>query len=171
LSSSSSKPHIVKFDRSHATETFDCGSGPLNGYLQRFALSNQSAGGAQTYVAVLEGRVVGYYSLSTASVEYDEATERMKKGLARYPIPALLLARLAIDRGSQGKGLGAGLLLDALRRVVSAADIVGIRAVLVHAKDDAARRFYEHFDFDPSPVDPLHLFLLVKEIKRLIEAP
>ena len=113
--------------------------------------------------------MLGYYSLGAASVEYDAATERMKKGLARHPIPVLLLARLAVDRSWQGRGLGAGLLLDALRRVVAAAEIVGIRAVLVHAKNDAARRFYEHFDFDPSPVDPLQLFLLVKEIARLIK--
>jgi GNAT superfamily N-acetyltransferase len=167
----SSKPQILKLDKAHATDGFNCGSAALNTYLQRFALSNQSAGGAQTYAAILDGRVIGYYSLSTASVEYEAATERMKKGLAHHPIPVLLIARLAVDRAWQGKGLGAGLLLDSLRRVLSAADIVGIRAVLVHAKDDAARRFYEHFEFDPSPVDPLHLFLLVKEIAGLIKVP
>lgn len=167
--STSSQPRIIKLDKSHATAAFDCGSAPLNVYLQRHAMTNQGAGGAQTYAAVLEERVLGYYSLGAASVEYDAATERMKKGLARHPIPVLLLARLAVDRSWQGRGLGAGLLLDALRRVVAAAEIVGIRAVLVHAKNDAARRFYEHFDFDPSPVDPLQLFLLVKEIARLIK--
>jgi GNAT superfamily N-acetyltransferase len=133
-SGASSKPQILKLDKAHATDGFNCGSAALNTYLQRFALSNQSAGGAQTYAAIL-------------------------------------IARLAVDRAWQGKGLGAGLLLDSLRRVLSAADIVGIRAVLVHAKDDAARRFYEHFDFDPSPVDPPHLFLLVKEIAGLIKVP
>jgi GNAT superfamily N-acetyltransferase len=170
-SSTPVKPQIVKLDKSHATDAFNCGAASLNVYLQRFALVNQSAGSAQTYAAVLNGAVVGYYSLSTASVEYDAATERMKKGLARHAIPVLLLGRLAVDHTWQGKGLGSSLLRDALRRVAAAADIVGIRAVLVHAKDDAARRFYEHFDFDPSPVDPLHLFLLVKEIARLIKAP
>jgi GNAT superfamily N-acetyltransferase len=102
-------------------------------------------------------------------VEYDATTERMKKRLARHPVPVVLIGRLAVDHAWQGKGLGAALLLDALRRVLSAADIVGIRAGLVHAKDEAARRFYEHFDFDASPVDPMHLFLLVKEIARLIK--
>jgi GNAT superfamily N-acetyltransferase len=120
---------------------------------------------------VLNGEVIGYYSLSTASVEHEQAPERAKKGLARHPVPVIPIARLAVDHTWQGKGLGAALLLDALRRVVSAADIVGIRAVLVHAKDEAAKRFYQHFDFDPSPVDPMHLFLLVKEIARLINAP
>jgi GNAT superfamily N-acetyltransferase len=163
------KPQIAKLDKSHLTDVFNCGLAPLNAYLQRFALANQSAGGAQTYAAILEGKVIGYYSLSTASVEYDQSPERTKKGLARHPIPVILIARLAVDHSWQGKGLGAALLRDALRRIVSAADIVGIRAVLVHAKDEAAKRFYEHFDFDPSPVDPMHLFLLVKEIARLVK--
>jgi GNAT superfamily N-acetyltransferase len=139
--------------------------------LQRYALGNQAARGAHTYAAVLNQRVTGYYSLCTASVEYDQVTDRIKKGLARRPVPVILLVRLAVDRSWQGKGLGAALLLDALRRTLSAADIVGIRAVLVHAQDEVAKRFYEHFDFDPSPVDPMHLFLLVKEIARLITTP
>lgn len=163
----SQKPEITKLAKGHVTGGFNCGAAPLNIYLQRFALGNQSAGGAQTYVAAIGDQVVGYYSLSTASVEYVEAPERTKKGLARHPIPVILLARLAVDHTWQGKGLGAALLLDALRRILSASDIVGLRAVLVHAKDNAAKRFYEHFDFDPSPVDPMHLFLLVKEIARL----
>jgi GNAT superfamily N-acetyltransferase len=165
------KPQIVKLDRNHSTSAFNCGAAPLNVYLQRYALVNQSAGGAQTYAAVTNGEVVGYYSLSTASVEYEHAPHRTKKGLARHPVPVILLARLAVDQTWQGKGLGAALLLDALRRIISAADIVGIRAVLVHAKDESAKRFYQHFDFDPSPVDPLHLFLLVKEIARLLKGP
>jgi GNAT superfamily N-acetyltransferase len=168
-SAAPAKPRIVKLDKSRSTDAFDCGAAPLNVYLQRYALANQSAGGAQTYAAIFGDQVVGYYSLSTASVEYDAATERTKKGLARHPVPVIPIGRLAVDHGWQGKGLGAALLLDALRRVLSAADIVGIRAVLVHAKDEAARRFYQHFDFDASPVDPMHLFLLVKEIARLIK--
>jgi GNAT superfamily N-acetyltransferase len=167
---SADKPHIVKLDRSFSTSSFNCGSAPLNVYLQRYALINQNSGGAQTYAAVLRDTVVGYYSLSTASVEYEAATERAKRGLAQHPIPVILITRLAIDREWQGKGLGAALLLNALRRVLAAADIVGIRAVLVHAKDETARRFYEHFNFDPSPFDPMHLLLLVKDIARLIKS-
>ena len=165
---SSSQPQIVKLKRAHALDSFDCAVEPLNSYLKRFALNNQSAGGAQTYVAELGDRIVGYYSLSAAQVEYADAPARLAKGMARHPISVILLARLAVDHTWQGKGLGAALLVDALRRILTAADIVGIRAVMVHAKDEGARRFYEHFDFDPSPVDPLHLFLLTKEIARLI---
>lgn len=164
------KPRIERLARGHALDAFDCGVEALNAYLKRFALGNQSAGAAQTYVAVAEDRVVGYYSLAAASVEHADSPDRLRKGLARHPVPVVLLARLAVDRTWQGRGLAAALLLDALRRVLGAADIVGVRAVMVHAKDEAARRFYEHFDFDPSPADPLHLFLLVKEIARLVKS-
>jgi GNAT superfamily N-acetyltransferase len=94
----------------------------------------------------------------------------LRKGLARHPIPVMLLARLAVHNSWQGKGLGAAMLLDALRRTMTAADILGIRAVMVHAKDEGARRFYEHFNFDESPIEPLHMFLLLKEVTRLLNA-
>lgn len=162
-------PRIEKLAKSHVVETFDCGAEPLNSYLTRFALVNQSAGAAQIYVATLGETVVGYYSLSTGSVQYERAPERTRKGLARHPVPIILLGRLAVDRTWQGKGLGAALLLDALRRIMGAADIIGIRAVMAHAKNDAARRFYEHFNFDASPIEPLHMFLLIKEITRLLK--
>jgi GNAT superfamily N-acetyltransferase len=96
-------------------------------------------------------------------VEYNDAPERLTKRLARHPI--MLLARLAIASSWQGKGLGAGLLKDAMLRTLEAADIAGIRAFAVHAKDDQARAFYEHFDFIASPVDPYHLFRLLKDLR------
>jgi GNAT superfamily N-acetyltransferase len=164
------RPRIEKLAKSHVIEAFDCGSEPLNAYLKRFALANQSAGAAQTYVGAIDDRVVGYYSLSAASVEYADAPERLRKGLARHPIPVMLLARLAVHVSWQGKGLGAAMLLDALRRTMTAADILGIRAVMVHAKDEGARRFYEHFNFDESPIEPLHMFLLLKEVTWLLNA-
>jgi GNAT superfamily N-acetyltransferase len=98
-------------------------------------------------------------------VSREETPTRVAKGLARHPVPVILLARLAIDRGEQGKGLGAGLLKDALLRAAQAADIIGCRAVLVHAKDHSARAFYQRFGFEPSPIDELHLYLLMKDIK------
>ena len=167
--SAPSKPQIAKLAQTHNVDRFRCGATALDIYLQRYALTNQKAGGAQTYVAALGEDIVGYHSLSTFSVEYGGAPERLRKGLARHPIPVILIARLAVDLGWQGKGLGAALLVDALRRVLAAADIVGVRAVMVHAKDEAAQRFYQHFDFDPSPFDPLQLFLLTKEITRLLD--
>jgi predicted N-acetyltransferase YhbS len=110
---------------------------------------------------------VGYYSLAVGNVLYDDAAERLAKGLLRHPVPVMLLARLAVDINWQGRGVGAGLLKNALLRTAQAADIAGIRAVIVHAMDDQAKAFYQHFNFLPSPTDAYHLFLLLKDIRRL----
>jgi GNAT superfamily N-acetyltransferase len=115
-------------------------------------------------------RVTGYYSLAVGAVAWDEAPPRTAKGLARHPIPVMILARLAVDRAEQKAGLGRALLKDSLLRTAHAADIAGVRAFVVHAKDEQARRWYEQFDFDPSPSDPLHLFLVMKDLKRPIES-
>jgi GNAT superfamily N-acetyltransferase len=157
---------IEKLARYHAVDLFDCGQEALNRYLSRYALTNQLANASQTYVGLADDAVIGYYTLAVGDVAFDDAPERLRKGLARHPVPIMLLARLAVDRRWQGKGVGAGLLKDALRRTLQAADIAGIRAVVVHAKDEAARTFYQHFDFVPSPTDPLHLYLLVKDLHQ-----
>lgn len=148
---------------------FDCGHPELNQFLQRFALVNQKANSAQTYVCCEHDtiRVAGFYSLVVGSVEPSAAASRVVKGLARHPVPVMILARLAIDRKHQSAGLGRALLKDALLRTLQAADIAGIRAVLVHAKDDAARNWYLHWGFEPSPTDPYHLFLLIKDLLKL----
>lgn len=160
---------VQKLDASHEVDAFDCGKEPLDRFLQRHALVNQKAGSAQTYVMCRgEQRVAGYYSLAVGAVEHADAPGRVGKGLARHPIPVMLLARLAIDRAEQGKGLGKALLKDALLRTAQAADIAGIRAMLVHAKDDEARAWYEQFDFEPSPTDPYHLFLLMKDLRAIL---
>ncbi len=112
--------------------------GTQSGYLARFALANQKAGAAQTYVAVASELVVGYHSLTVGEVALDDAPDRLRKGLARHPIPIMLLARLAVSVDWQGRGLGAGLLKDAMRRTLQAADIAGIRVFAVHAKDESA---------------------------------
>lgn len=163
---------IEKLQRDHDIETFDCGREALNRFLIRYALPNQQAEASQTYVAVAgeEKRVAGYYTLVVGQVEYADAPERLKKGLARHPVPVMLLARLAVATDWQGKSLGAGLLKDAMMRTLQAADIAGIRAFAVHAKDDAARAFYAHFDFAPSPSDPYHLFRLLKDLRADLKA-
>ena len=155
---------IEKLGPGHSLDGFDCGREELNRFLMRFALVNQQTGAAQTYVAVSGQEVVGYYSLAVGEVACDDAP--LKQGLARHPVPIMLLARLAVSTAWQGHGLGAGLLKDAMRRTLQAADIAGIRAFAVHAVDEPARRFYEHFGFIPSPTDPLHLFLLIKDLRR-----
>lgn len=157
---------IEKLDRSHAVESFDCGQPALNEFLIRFALSNQQANASQTWVGLHGEDVVGFYTLVVGSVGHEDAPERVAKGLARHPIPIMVLARLATDVGWQGKGVGSGLLRDAILRTLNAAEIAGIRALAVHAKDENARAFYEHFDFIQSPTDPFHLFVLLKDLRR-----
>jgi len=112
--------------------------------------------------------VVGYYTLAAGSVRREDTPPRVAKGLGQYPVPIIVFARLAVDRGEQGKGLGAALLKDAILRAAQAADIVGCRAVLVHAKDKSAQAFYRKFGFEASPVDELHLYLLMKDILAVV---
>lgn len=150
-------------------DSFDCSRAALNQFLQRYALVNQKANSAQTYVSCQDDSVVGFYSLAVGSVDPGTAPARVLKGLARHPVPVMILTRLAVDEAHQRKGLGQALLKDALLRTAQAADIAGIRCLLVHAKDDEARRWYESWDFDPSPTDPYHLFLLLEDLARLLE--
>jgi GNAT superfamily N-acetyltransferase len=154
--------------RTHAVEDFECGQEPLNRFLIRHALQSQQADASRTYVAVEGDRVVGYFTLVFGEVARVAAPPRIGRGLARHPIPIMVLARLAVVVDRQGCGLGAGLLKDAILRTLRAADIAGLRAFVVHAKDEASRAFYERFDFLPSPTDPLHLFLLMKDLRRIV---
>jgi GNAT superfamily N-acetyltransferase len=158
---------IEKLRRDHAVDAFDCGREELNCSLVRFAFPNQQAGASQTYVALSDAILVGFYTLVVGQVGYEDAPERLTKGLARHPVPIMLLARLAVGVEWQGRGIGAGLMKDAMRRTLQAADIAGVRAFAVHAKDDTVRSFYEHFGFVASPSDPFHLFVLIKDLRRI----
>lgn len=161
---------VEKLRPDHAIEDFDCGREALNRYLLRYAWINQQAGAAQTYVGLVGNSVVGYCTLAVGQVSRDEAPERLTKGLARHPVPIMLLARLAVAVSAQGQGVGKALLRDAMQRTLQAADIAGIRAFAVHAKDAEARAFYEKFDFTPSPTDPMHLFVLLKDVRRIVSS-
>ena len=163
------KFEIEKLRREHDLSLFDCGNPTLTNWLRKFAWTNQQADSAKTYVVLAEDRVAGYYALTTGSVHKHESPERIAKGLANHPVGVILLARLAVDHTQQGKGLGKALLFDAVERTEEAADIIGVRAVLVHAIDDAARRFYEHFNFDPSPIDPFQLMLPLKDLRKALK--
>lgn len=155
----------------HRLEGFDCGEPVLDEWLVRFARANQAAGACTVFESAAGERVVGYYALAAGSVERSQAPRRVARGLADHPVPVMLLARLAVDRALQGRGLGRALLQDALRRILQAADTIGARAVLVHAKNRAAIDFYSRFDFEPSSVDPgptdgpRQMFLL-KDLRR-----
>lgn len=158
------KPRIEKLGPEHIVADFDCGNVALNRFLHRHALESQRGGGAQTYLAFTGDRIAGYYSLAVGQIEYDDAPERMTKGLAHHPVPTILIARLAVDQRFQGRGLGSGLLLDALRRIKTVAEIAGVRAAVVHAKDEHAKAFYEHFGFKAFLDKPLTLYRLLRDI-------
>lgn len=160
---------VEPLSRAHDLSRFDCGvHESLNLWLRKYALQNQASDTARTYVVHRDNIVVGYYSISAGSIARESATPRSAQGLARHPVPIALLGRLAIHREEQGIGLGSALLKDALIRIEHAADILGIRAVLVHAIDQEARAFYERFDFEPCPDDELHLMLLMKDLRRAL---
>lgn len=152
----------------HDTQAFDCGAVALNQFLQRYALVNQANGSARTFVTLAQGQVFGYYSLAAASVEHAAVPQRVSKGLARHPVPMLLLARLAVDVRAQGQGVGRSLLQSALLKYLQACEVIGCRALMVHAKDEAAVRFYLGYGFEPSPVDAAHLYLLTKDIRKTL---
>jgi len=156
----------------HGIDGFDCGEGPLNDYLKKFALQNQNAGAARIYVALLDSQVIGYYSLSAGSVEPSSASPRLLKGLSRnQPLPIVLLGRLAVDRSQQGRGLRKLLLQDAIFRFLQAAEIIGARALLVHAKNDSVVQFYSRLGFEPLPTNPLYVALLLKDARCSAKSP
>ena len=162
------RPGTQKLSRDHDLAHFDCGKAALNDWLVRYAWQNQRADAAKTYVACRGNRVAGYYSLVASSVRRSDAPARIAKGLANHPIGVILLARLALDHTEKGQGLGKALLKDALLRTAQAAEIIGVRALLVDAVDEEARKFYLHFNFEPSLVDPMHLMLLIKDLRAML---
>jgi GNAT superfamily N-acetyltransferase len=157
--------HIEKLHRTHNVEPFSCGQPELDRFLIRHALQAQQSNSSQTYVALSDSEVVGFYTIVAGEVQHAQAPERVVKGMSRHPIPLLVLARLAVHSKSKGRGLGSGLLLDALGRTLQVADMIGVRALAVHAKDDDAVAFYRHFGFTPSPIDARHLFMIIKDIR------
>lgn len=153
----------------HELGGFNCGEESLDSWLHRHSRQAEAAGSARAFVATDGMRVVGYYALVVGQIEPREGTARLLKGQpAGRSVPVVILARLAVDRRHQGQGLGRSLLQDALLRCTTAAQSVGIRAFVVHAHAEA-REFYERFGFEPSPSDPLHLILLMKDIQRFLE--
>jgi GNAT superfamily N-acetyltransferase len=149
--------------------SFDSGEPDLDEWLRKKALRNETEGASRTYVACEAGsrRVVGYYCLATGAVQRLSAPGRVRRNMPE-PVPVMVLGRLAVDRSLQGQGLGSGLLRDAVLRTLQAADIAGIRALLVHTLSDRARKFYEERGFQQSPVDSYTLMLRLNDAKRII---
>jgi GNAT superfamily N-acetyltransferase len=159
-------------ERHHRLDDFDCGEPALDDWLKRHARGAHASGSARVFVTTLEDRetVVGYYALAAAQVAPDEATERALKGQPRTrPVPAVLLARLAVDREHQRAGLGRSLLQDVMLRCLDAAEAIGARVLLVHAKHEAAKGWYAQYGFEESPTDPLHLLMLLKDVRAFLQ--
>ncbi|MCX8506673.1 MAG: GNAT family N-acetyltransferase [Alphaproteobacteria bacterium] len=159
---------VAKLASTHNVLEFDCGNAELNQFLHKYAYSNQQSGFSVSYVLAHDNQVLGYYSLAAGSIEPDQANQRTAKGAAKHPIPVMVLARLAIDSRWQNQKLGQYLLRDALLRIDRLADEFGIRAVLVHAKNQHIKAWYESFGFAPSPFDDLTLLLILKDLRKFL---
>ncbi|QJW96836.1 GNAT family N-acetyltransferase [Frigoriglobus tundricola] len=159
---------IERLSRQHQRDGFDCGKPPLNDFLARFVSQYEKRNLARTYVLVRPGdvKVLGYYTLASSAIEFDSLPAANTKKLPEHPIPAVLLARLAVDLSGRGQGLGGRLLLDCFERCLLLADQIGIHSVTVDAIDDEAARFYEHFGFTCFPEQPSKLFLPISVIKQ-----
>ncbi len=153
----------------HRLEGFDCGKPALNDWLLRHARQAQGSGSAKTFV-VADGddRVAGYFNLTVGQVDTLEAPERIRKGIGQYPVPVVILARLAVSREHHGRGIGVGMLQDAIRRTLVIAEQAGVRAMLTHPIDEDAARFYNRFGFIASPLREQQLLLLLKDARRWV---
>jgi GNAT superfamily N-acetyltransferase len=156
-----------KLSAAHDFSSFDSGEPALDDWLRRRAEQNEASGASRTYVVCVGRKVVGYYTLAAAAIAHAEAPGRIPRNMPD-PVPVMVLGRLAVDKTMHGQGVGTGLLRDAVLRTIQAAEIVGIRAILVHAISEAAGRFYEKYGFIASPVDPLTVMITVAEAVRMI---
>lgn len=149
----------------HRLDEFDCGKPALSDWLVRHARQAQGSGSARSFVVCDGERVAGYYSLTVGQIDTLEAPERVRRGMGQYPIPLIILARLAVDLDYQKRGLGVSLLQDAIRRAVAVAEHAGIRALLTHPVDAEAEAFYRRFGFEPTPEIERQLILLLKDAR------
>jgi len=156
-----------KLSVDHDVSEFDSGEPALDDWLRRRALRNEASGASRTYVVCAAGKVAGYYAISAGAVAHTHAPGRIKRNMPD-PIPVVVLGRLAVDKSWHGKGLGAGLLRDAVLRILQAADIAGVRAILVHAISEDAKRFYEKHGFVTSPVDPMTVMITTAEAAKIL---
>lgn len=162
---------VESISSDHVTAEFDCGSDAQTRWLQKHALQAHRTDTSKVRVVAHIGdpQVVGYYALAAGSVEVANGPIRVGKGMPRYPVPVVILTRLGVDRSEQGRGLGRALLKDVLLRVAIASEIIGARALLIHCEDEVARAFYRHIgEFEVSPTDPLHLYLLMSDLRRTL---
>ncbi|MCC7284420.1 MAG: GNAT family N-acetyltransferase [Acetobacteraceae bacterium] len=154
----------VRLAELHQTDDFDCGADALNAWLKRRARPNQANGASRSFVACQGDLVIGFYALAAGAVEVVAAPGRFRRNMPD-PVPVVVLGRLAVDRAWHGRGLGRGLFRDAALRVVQAAEIVGVRGLLVHARSEEARAFYLGLGLSSSPLDPMTLMVTLSELR------
>jgi len=154
----------------HDVSAFDSGTPELDNWLKRRALANEALGTSRTYVVTEGGRVVAFYALANGAVAHKDVSAKTRRNMPD-PIPVMVLARLAVDSAYQKQGLGSALLKDALLRTIAAAQIAGIRAVLVHAISDDAKRFYARAGFHECPVDPMMMMITLAEVEKNLSPP
>jgi GNAT superfamily N-acetyltransferase len=167
---------IAPLARTHVVAGFDCGSSAQSEWLVRHALQAHLSGTSRVYVVSGEAeegqRVVGYYAVTAGSVAPATDPQRLAQGAGRYHQPVVILTRLGVDLPRQGTGSGKALVVDALRRAAPASEVIGVRALLIHCENDTARDFYLRLaKSDASPTDPLHLSLLMKDLRKALETP
>lgn len=151
----------------HLLSNFNSGVDSLDNWLKKRALKNQLSGASRTFVACDDDKVMAFYSLASGAINMELSTSKMRRNMPD-PIPVIILARLAIDESLQGKGIGRALIRDAFLRILQAADIIGVRGVIVHALLNEARLFYEKVGFDPSPIDSMTLMLTLSDLKAAL---
>ena len=156
-----------RFSTRHDVSKFESGEPSLDDWLRRRALNNEASGASRTYVVCAGRRVLGYYALSAGAIAHTFAPGRIKRNMPD-PIPVMVLGRLAVDKEFHGKSIGTGLLRDAVIRTLQAAEIAGVRAILVHAISEAAKRFYEKYGFVASPLDPMTVMITIAEAARIL---
>jgi GNAT superfamily N-acetyltransferase len=160
-----SAPELLK--ASHPIADFDCGISHLNSWLAKRALANQDEGASRTYVVTDGVRVVGYYALAVTGINVTAATGRFRRNMPN-PIPVALLGRLAVDQSYHGQGLGRAMFRDGAKRIIHAADALGIRGVIVHAISEEAKAFYLALGFDPSPLEPMTLMVTLADLQKAL---
>ncbi|MDA9163328.1 GNAT family N-acetyltransferase [Rickettsiaceae bacterium] len=158
-------PTLIK--KSHDKKTFNCGHEALNVFLQKYAIQNDKNNSSRTYVSLCKAtqKVAGYYTLTYGAISHAGATSSVKKRMPNYPIPVMILARLAVSNEYQKLGVGSSLLKDALLRTMQASDIAGLRAIIAHAKDVTAKNFYLQYGFEESTLDTYHVMLPIQDIE------
>ena len=149
----------------HQLAGFNCGIAVLDDWLKRRALANQASGASRTFVVSEAGKVIGYHALASGAVNAAATPGRFRRNMPD-PVPVAILARLAIDREHQGRGIGRALFRDGAMRVTQAADVIGIRGILVHAISDDAKAFYLALGFEPSPIEPMTLLVTLADIRK-----